>query len=58
MVVHARSANRREALRKWEERYAAGPDRQVERVYRSKSSAVFRLLDAPASSSNPKRAGL
>ncbi len=58
MVVHARSPLRREALRKWEQQLAMGPDRQVELVYRSRSSSVFRVLDEPASSSTPKRAGL
>lgn len=58
MVVHARSPLRREGLRKWEQQFATGPDRQVELVYRYRSSAVFRVLDTPASSSTPKRAGL
>jgi hypothetical protein len=58
MIVHARSPVRRETLKKWEQRFATGPDRQVELVYRSGSSSVFRVLDAPASSSTPNRAGL
>lgn len=58
IVVHADGPLRREGLRKWEQRFATGPDRQVELVYRSGSSAVFRVLDSPASSSTPKRAGL
>lgn len=58
MVVHVGGPLRRETLRKWEQRFATGPDRQVELVYRSGPSSVFRLLDAPASSSTPKRAGL
>jgi hypothetical protein len=58
MVVHARSPLRREGLRKWERQFATGLDRQVELVYRSGPSSVFRLLDEPASSSTPKRAGL
>jgi hypothetical protein len=58
IVVHARGPNRREALRRWERQFTTGPDRQVELVYRSGPSSVYRLLDAPASSSTPKRAGL
>ena len=58
MVVHAGGPLRREGLRKWEQQFATGPDRQVELVYRNRSSSVFRVLDAPASSSTPKRAGL
>jgi hypothetical protein len=58
MVVHAGGPLRREGLRKWERQFATGPDRQVELVYRSGSSSVFRVLDAPANSSTPNRAGL
>jgi hypothetical protein len=54
LVVHARTRSRRRALQAWEERFAAGEDRQVERVYRSGESSVYRLLD---SSRKPKRAG-
>jgi len=58
IVVHARRPGRAAALRRWESRFATGEDRQVERVYQSGGDSVYRLLDAPASSSTPKRAGL
>lgn len=57
MVIHARTPVRQEALRKWEQRFAMGEDRQVERVYRSGRDFVYRLLE-PASSRTPNRAGL
>lgn len=53
LVVHARSPGRQRALREWEERFAG---REVERVYRSGRTSVYRLLD-PDRSRNPKRAG-
>jgi hypothetical protein len=56
LVVHARSPLRQQGLRQWEARFAAGLDRQVERVYRSGRTSVYRLLE-PASSRTPKRAG-
>jgi hypothetical protein len=58
LVVHARTPARAAALRRWESRFAMGEDRQVERVYQSGEASVYRLLDAPDSSSTPKRAGL
>lgn len=58
MVVHAGGPLRREGLRKWEQQFATGPNRQVELVYRARSSSIFRVLDPPASSSTPNRAGL
>ena len=58
IVVHARSPVRAAALRRWESRFATGEGRQVERVYQSGGDSVYRLLDAPASSMTPKRAGL
>ena len=56
LVVHARTPVRQAALYKWEQRFAIGEDRQVERVFRSGSHSVYRLLE-PASSSTPNRAG-
>jgi hypothetical protein len=57
IVVHARRPDRVKALRRWEGRWATGPDRQLEKVYQSDGIYVYRLLDAP-SSRNPNRAGL
>ena len=57
IVVHARRPDRLKALRRWEGRWATGPDRQLEKVYQSDGIYVYRLLDAP-SSRNPNRAGL
>ncbi|MBW8875497.1 MAG: hypothetical protein JF614_11090 [Acidobacteria bacterium] len=53
LVVHASNPRREERLRQWEARFATGPQRQVERVYRSGEISIYRLL----SSSTPKRAG-
>jgi hypothetical protein len=58
LVVHADSPRRAEALRRWEERFAAGPAPQVELVHRSGEISVYRLLYAPANSRTPNRAGL
>jgi len=58
LVIHAGSPGRMAALRQWEERFAAGEERRVERVYLETGVAVYRLLDASPSSSLPKRAGL
>jgi hypothetical protein len=58
LVIHAQSPGRKAALRSWEGRFAAGESRRVERVYQDGDDWVYRLLDPPASSSRPKRAGL
>ncbi len=58
LVVHADNPRREEMLRRWEERFATGPERQVERVYRSGEISIYRLLDVPISSRTPNRAGL
>jgi hypothetical protein len=57
LVVHAPNPRKEEMLRHWEERFATGPERQVERVYQSGEISIYRLLDEPASSSTPNRAG-
>jgi hypothetical protein len=57
LVVHASNPRREEMLRRWEERFATGPERQVERVYRSGEISIYRLLDRPVSSRTPNRAG-
>ncbi len=44
VVVHARSASRTEALRKWEDRFARGPRPQIERVYRAPGISIYRVL--------------
>jgi hypothetical protein len=44
IVVHARSPSRVEALRKWEDRFAQGPRRQMERVYRVPGISIYRVL--------------
>lgn len=58
LVVHTRRPERQEALRRWEARFAAGPEPQVERVYRQGRISVYRLLGSPVSSRTPKRAGV
>jgi hypothetical protein len=58
LVIHAESPRRAAALRDWETRFAAGEDRQVERVYQADDAWVYRLLGSPTISRNPKRAGL
>jgi hypothetical protein len=57
-VVHLRKGRRVGELRRWELRFAQGPERRVELVFRSGPDRVYRLLDGPASSSTPNRAGL
>ena len=47
IVVHARRPSRVQALRRWEGRFANGPNRRLERVYTSDGIYVYRLLDAP-----------
>jgi hypothetical protein len=57
LVVHADNPRREARLRDWDQRYASGPERQVERVYQSEDISIYRLLPAPISSSTPNRAG-
>jgi len=57
LVIHARTPGRIAALHGWESRFATGEERQVERVYQSGASSVYRLLDGD-SAITPKRAGL
>ncbi len=47
ILVHARRADRAEALRAWEERFAASPNPQVERVYAADGFYVYHVLGAP-----------
>jgi len=47
LVVHARKPKRRQAVQEWEERFSAGPERQMERVYREQGISIYRLLDRP-----------
>ena len=58
LVIHAQSPVRAAALREWDRRFASGDARRVERVYQNGGDWVYRLLDPPASSRSPKRAGL
>jgi hypothetical protein len=59
LVVHPDSPRRIAVLRDWEARFASGESRQVERVYQDDEDTwVYRLLEPPTSSRNPKRAGL
>jgi hypothetical protein len=62
LVVHASTPRREERLREWDARFAAGPQRQVERVYQEGEITIYRLLDVPvsppASSRTANRAGL
>jgi hypothetical protein len=46
LLIHARRADRAEEVRKWDERFATGPNPQVERVYAADGFYVYRLLDA------------
>jgi hypothetical protein len=48
IVVHARRPSRKRALQQWEDRFATGGQRQVERVYQADGVTVYRLLKAPA----------
>ncbi|MEA2600930.1 MAG: hypothetical protein QOF89_1922 [Acidobacteriota bacterium] len=48
LVVHARQPKRVRAVRSWEERFTADPERQMEKVYESDGVFVYRVLDAPA----------
>jgi hypothetical protein len=57
LVVHASNPSRGERLRDWDQRFARGPERQVERVYQSGEISIYRLLAAPTSSRTPNRAG-
>jgi len=47
ILIHARRADRAEAVKAWEERFATGPNPQVEQVYAADGFYVYRLLDAP-----------
>ncbi len=58
LVVHADNPRREARLRDWDQRFASGPERQVERVYQSDDISIYRLLPTPASSKTPNRAGL
>lgn len=44
-VVHLRKGRRIGELRRWERRFAQGPDRRVELVFQSGPDRVYRLLD-------------
>ncbi|HEV7504161.1 MAG TPA: hypothetical protein VGS07_04555 [Thermoanaerobaculia bacterium] len=57
LVVHVDNPRREARLRDWDQRFASGPGRQVERVYQSDDISVYRLLPALASSKTPNRAG-
>jgi len=57
LVVHATNPNREERLRDWDQRFATGPQRQVERVYQSGEISIYRLLVASTNSKVPNRAG-
>ncbi|HSS47557.1 MAG TPA: hypothetical protein VLX28_01300, partial [Thermoanaerobaculia bacterium] len=57
LVVHVDNPRREARLRDWDQRFANGPGRQVERVYQSEDISIYRLLPAPASSKTPNRAG-
>lgn len=46
LLVHARRADRAEAVRDWEERFAAGPNPEVERVYAADGFYVYHVLGA------------
>lgn len=48
LVVHVEEEARAKNLRRWERRFASGPERQVERVYQSEGISVYRLLATPA----------
>ncbi|HEX4962163.1 MAG TPA: hypothetical protein VF173_15110 [Thermoanaerobaculia bacterium] len=48
VLVSARRADRAAAVQAWEERFASGPERQVERVYTADGFYVYRLLPVPA----------
>ena len=59
LVIHAQSPGRAAALRDWEGRFAVGRGPAGgARVPGRTATWVYRLLDPPASSSRPKRAGL
>lgn len=62
LVVHADNPRREARLRDWDQRFANGPERQVERVFQSDEISIYRLLDVPVrpptSSRKPNRAGL
>ena len=58
LVIHPESPRRMEVLRGWDARFASGEGQQVERVYQDEDAWVYRLLESPRSSRNPKRAGL
>ncbi|HEV7504163.1 MAG TPA: hypothetical protein VGS07_04565 [Thermoanaerobaculia bacterium] len=47
ILVHARRADRAEAVQSWEERFATGPNPQVERVYAADGFYVYHVLGAP-----------
>lgn len=47
LVVHARSPSRVKAWRAWEEKFAVGPEQEVERVYQERGISVYRLLPKP-----------
>jgi hypothetical protein len=53
ILIHARRADRAEAVRAWEERFGTGPERQVERVYAADGFYVYRLLDSSTGSVGP-----
>jgi len=62
LVVHVDNPRREARLRDWDQRFASGPGRQVERVYQSEDISIYRVLDVPGSlptnSKTPNRAGL
>ncbi len=53
IVVHARRPERVRAVRRWEGRFATGPQRQLEKVYQSDGIYVYHLLDAPGRPKGP-----
>jgi hypothetical protein len=54
LVVHVRGPGRQQALQEWEERFLG---REVERVFRSGRTSVYRLIDASAPGTRSAPAG-
>jgi hypothetical protein len=57
VLIHARRAERAEAVQAWEAKFGTGPERQVERVYAADGFYVYRLVDPQASPGKPVRNG-
>jgi hypothetical protein len=53
IVLHTGDPVRPKVVRRWEDRFGTGPERQMERIYQEEGISIYRVLDRPAGASRP-----